>query len=235
VRLLLHAIARVDSSPPDLAAGLRNLPPLRVDEAGLSAWATPLAEAGDALGRADLLAHHAIVSEIDERADGCLPARFPTWVEGDALRELLRARQVALSTGLERVRGRAELAVTVVWTSSLETTTPAPAASAAPPETSTPGRRYLVERRQAFAGSDRQRERARELADELERVLGADLVGARHQLNPSRQVALSSALLVPRARAEGLKMALALVKRDVRILVNGPWPAYTFATWAEEA
>ena len=43
-------------------------------------------------------------------------------------------------------------------------------------------------------------------------------------------VALSSAVLVARASAEDVKNRLIRAEQDVRILVNGPWPPYTFAT-----
>jgi hypothetical protein len=68
------------------------------------------------------------------------------------------------------------------------------------------------------------------LADQTERVVGSELVDVRHQVCPSVTVALSSALLVPRDRAEQIKARLIRQEQDVRILVNGPWPAYTFAS-----
>ena len=73
------------------------------------------------------------------------------------------------------------------------------------------------------------RERARELADEIERVAGADLVAVWRQVCPSTGVALSSALLAPQARAKDLMARLLGMQDGVRILVNGPWPPYTFA------
>ena len=42
-------------------------------------------------------------------------------------------------------------------------------------------------------------------------------------------VALSSALLAPQARARDLMDRLLGMQDGVRILVNGPWPPYTFA------
>ena len=66
------------------------------------------------------------------------------------------------------------------------------------------------------------------LADELERLVANDLVEVRHQICPSATVALSSAVLVPRTRAEKIRAQLIRAEQDVRILVNGPWPPYTF-------
>ena len=92
-----------------------------------------------------------------------------------------------------------------------------------------PGTRYLLERQQALAGSDLRRARATELADEIERVAGADLVAVRRQVCPSATVAISSALLAPQASARNLIARLLGMHNGLRILVNGPWPPYTFA------
>jgi hypothetical protein len=80
-----------------------------------------------------------------------------------------------------------------------------------------------------IAGSERRRERATELADAIEKRVGADLVDSRRRVCPSPSVALSLALLVPRENAHELVARLLSLAQDVRILVNGPWPPYTFA------
>jgi hypothetical protein len=192
-----------------------------VREADLFAYASCLDAPAEHFGRADLLAHHAIISGLAAQTD-VLPARFPTWLaDEESMRGELGRRRTDLVEALERVRGRVEIALTAIWTS--------PAEKEAPPEAATPGRWYLLGRQQAVTGSDRRRARARELADEIERLVGDDLVDVRHLLCPSATVALSSALLVPRARAENIKSCLTRTAHDVRILINGPWPPYTFA------
>jgi Gas vesicle synthesis protein GvpL/GvpF len=205
------------------AKGVREERLVRVDAAGLTAWATALADDVGSLKREDLLAHHRLVSEIFASADAVLPARFPTWVPDDAtLIEQLRARREEFVARLEGVRGSCELAVTALWTAPLDE---APAGV----EADTPGRRYLLSRRQALASSDQRRARADTLADELERAVGPDLVQAGRVVCPSAAVALSLALLVRRPRAADIKLRLVRAQQDVRILVNGPWPPYTFA------
>jgi hypothetical protein len=221
VNLLLHAITPLEAADTPLA-GLRGQPLVRVEEQGLAAWATEFRETPDQLTRADLLSHHDLVTCLHEQLDAALPARFPTWVaDVEGVRHILRSRRAELATSLDRVRGRAELSVTVVWLTDDDP----PAA----PDAATPGRRYLLERRQALAGSDRRRERARELADRLERLVGPDdLIEGQRQVCPSKTIAVSIALLVPRVRAAEVKGRLARVEPDVRILVNGPWPPYSF-------
>jgi hypothetical protein len=186
----------------------------------MSAYASRFDAPAENFGRADLLAHHDIISGLAAQMD-VLPARFPTWLaDEETVRSDLDRRRGDLVAALERVHGRVELAVTAVWTA---------APDEIPPEADTPGRKYLLARQQAFSGSDQRRERARALADQTERLIGSDLVEIQHQVCPSATMALSSAVLVPRESAENVKARLAREEHDVRILINGPWPPYTFA------
>jgi Gas vesicle synthesis protein GvpL/GvpF len=182
--------------------GLRGKPVVSVLEGNLTAWATDI----DTLEwtREDLLTHHAIVERIFSVADACLPARFGAQVTP----ELLAERQADLVSALERVAGRAELAVTAVWST--------------PGEHARTGTAYLRARAAAL-------KQAEQLAHQLERATQDDVVEVQHVLCPSRTVMLRSALLVPGERAATAKQRLPREARDVRILVNGPWPPYTFA------
>jgi hypothetical protein len=221
VNLLLHAITRGEATraPP---AGVRGQRVLRVAEVDLAAWATQFRERPDGLTRADLLSHHEVVTLLHDQLDAAVPARFPTWVaDGEALRRVMAGKHTQLSASLTRVRGRVELSLTAIWLTDDDE-------AAAAPEAATPGRRYLLQRRQAFAGSDRRRQRAGELADQLEHLVGPDLVEGQRQVCPSRTIALAMSLLVPRSRTPEVKARLGRVEPDVRILVNGPWPPYSF-------
>jgi hypothetical protein len=220
MRLLLHAVTTADGPEPS-RLGLRGQPLIVVRHAELAAYASRFDAPAENFGRADLLTHHDIISCLAAQVD-VLPARFPTWLaDEDAVRRELDRRRDDLVGALKRVRGRVELAVTAVWTAAPD--------HIPPPEAPTPGRKYLLGRQQAFSGSDQRRVRARALADDTERLIGDDLVEIRHQVCPSATVALSSAVLVPRASAENVKARLLRAERDVRILINGPWPPYTFA------
>ena len=202
--------------------GLRGGRLARIDQSALTAWATELSDTEPSFTREDLLAHHTLVAEIFTREEAILPARFPTFVaDQDTLCDRLRSRQDALTAQLERVRGCCELAVTVLWTNS-DAVQPAV-------EADSPGRRYMAERRQALTASDRRRAQAKTLAEAVERDVGQELIDVRHSLCPSASVGLSSALLVKRSRIEDVQTRLVHTQQDVRILVNGPWPPYTFA------
>ncbi len=221
MRLLLHAVTTSEAAA-ESPTGLRGRPLIVVCHAELSAYASRFDAPVENFGRADLLEHHNIISCLSAQID-VLPARFPTWLADEqSLRGELERRHAKFDEALARVRGRVEIAVTALWTAE-------PDAQQSPPTATTPGRNYLLGRRQVLTGSDKRRERARSLADETERLVGDDLVDVRHQVCPSATVALSSALLVPRASAESVTKRITRAEQDVRILINGPWPPYTFA------
>jgi hypothetical protein len=214
VGLLLYAI----TTPPAAEASRRIL---TVNE--LTAWISPerVPDAGP-FTRTDLLEHHRVVTEIFEQVEGCLPARFPTvLVDAAAVQRHLEERQGELTRQIEAVRGACELAVTAVWT----TDDAAPVVQA-----TTPGREYMLRRQAELTASDERHARAEAVAAEIEHATGDALRDSERHVCPSHDVALSIALLVARPYADAVRERLGHVsRRDVRILVHGPWPPYTFA------
>jgi len=198
----------------------------RLAIAELVAWTTDLTADRDVSSREDLLHHHRIVTEVFGGVAACLPARFPTVLDASRLETLLVERRDELQRRLEIVRGACELAITAVWTTP-DDLTPLPT------ETS-PGRRYLLERQRTLSASDRRRARAVELAEDLERELANTPREVRRQVCPSATVALSTALLLPVTEAKAAKQRIPRTAPDVRILVNGPWPPYSFASIRSE-
>jgi hypothetical protein len=108
--------------------------------------------------------------------------------------------------------------VTVTWAD--EPSSPEPPAPA-----TSPGKRFLEDRRRHYAQSDQRRAEAERLA----RLIAADerVLEARH--SPTN-VGLSSALLVHAEDAVGVAKRLRSLQEGVRILVNGPWPPYSFVS-----
>lgn len=214
--LLLRAITQ----PTDL----REIDDVRaLDVGGLTAWISEVfTDASRTFTKRDLLDDHRLVERIFQKVDACLPVRFPTVFEDpEALHASLSARSTGLETELERVRGCCEIAVTLTWTSPED-------AQAFVQQAVTPGRRYLLERQARWAGSDRRHARASELAAEIERIVGRELVEASRSVCPSPTLALSMALLVKLVDAQQVLGRLPRSAADVRILVHGPWPAYSF-------
>jgi hypothetical protein len=161
--------------------------------------------------REGMLEHHRVVSRVHERVD-CLPVRFPTWAEDETAAErLVDARAEALRMALERVRGKSELAVTLVWEEALARE---PAAG---------GRDYMEKKRVYWAARREREAAAREWASQL----GPDVLV---KVCPNDQVAVSAAVLVPRGRADEAALSLPPALDGTRCVINGPWPPYSFAT-----
>ena len=204
--LLVRAIT---SSPEGPAPGGL----LSFEVNGITVWASALADEHPPFTRDDVLENHRLVSEIFAVVRACLPVRFPSEVDDVAAIDAAR-----FAPDLERVRDACELAVTAAWRPPFQQSTP-------PVTANTPGRRYLQQRQVNV----HLRERAERLAQEIVETVGTSLLEESTTVCPSEKVALSLALLVRRAEAEGVKSRIPRTAQDVRILINGPWPPYTFA------
>ena len=220
----LHAITRPGPAPA--ATGLRGAPLEFIGAGPLGAWATRDPLDGDA--RADALEHHRVVEGICA-AQPCLPIRLGTRLpDAEAVRALIGPRADALLLTLERVGGRRELAVTLLWPDSgVE-----PGRGHATVGPGAPGRAFLERKRSDQAAEDARRATAESLARALETGLATEQSDVRHAMCPSSRVALSTAVLARAGEAEALKeRAVEIVSRleGVRGVVSGPWPPYTFA------
>ncbi len=229
--LLAHAITSAPPAGP-LGVGLRGRPLAWAEADGVGLWSTDW-DPAEKLGRADALEHHGLIARICA-AQACLPVRFGTaFASREAAAASLAPRCVELCAALDRVAGRTELAVTLLWRdhagSRLE------AQSDAPPGAG-PGRRYLEAGRRREARLRERRARARQLADRLVAELAEEPRLVWHEICTAEGVAVSLAVLVPSDRALQRRSELeGLVSSfdDVVGVVNGPWPPYSFAEPAD--
>jgi hypothetical protein len=212
--LLLHGIGPAE--PHSRLQGLRQQPLARIAYGVLAAYATRWADASRELVREDLLGHHALVEALHLQMEAFLPARLSAWFEDEAaLRSILEQRQPDYSQALERIRNRVELAIT-----ALPTAAPEPVERA-----KMSGTEYLRQRQVT-------RRLAQTVSAEIRHVLEGQAIEVQESIAPRAGVVLSMAVLTPRAQAADVaeRLEAAVVNlRDVRILVNGPWPPYTFA------
>lgn len=213
--LLLYAITSPAEGPSP-----RGVLAFEVD--AVTVWATCLAEDHPPFTKDDVLEHHRVVTEIFALVRSCLPFRFPTEVEDVAAIDL-----ETFAPQLERMRDACELAVTAAWHPPLqESTPPVTAVTAADAALEkAPGRRYLQQRQVVV----HRRAQAERLADHILEAAGTSVLEESRAVCPSEKIALSLALLVRRGEAERIKARIPRSARDVRILINGPWPPYTFA------
>ena len=223
--LIAHAIAPAPRPSLD-TEGLRGRQ-LNWSEAGeIGLWSTDW-DPAEKLDRGDALDHHRLVERICA-VQPCLPVRFGTaFATDDAARASLESRAQALRAALDRVAGKSELAITLLWTNN-----PGGSAPRTPDEGVGPGRRFMEERRARYLARDTRRARAVDLVECLIAGLSVERALVWHEICTSESVAVSLAVLVPNERAAERKTELERMARgfdDVTGVVNGPWPPYSFA------
>ncbi len=237
--IYLYAICDGSALPAGLAlTGLDEAPVWAVAGAGLVA-AVSMTDRHSVSPQADLAWQHENVVERLMEHGGVLPARFGTLApDMDTLAAQLHNRRAEFAASLDRVRGRVEISVRVLW----DDAGAAPrAAGDAPRERIDPaptGRAYLL-RRQAEEQSARERQaRGAALAETLHAALRAVSVDAVRRVLATPRMLLTGAYLVDRGRVDDFRLrldALSGQHTSLRFMSTGPWPAYNFVALADRA
>jgi len=160
-----------------------------------------------------VLVHERVLEAIMERGP-VLPLRFGTQLGSEQeLAITLSQRREEWSAALERVRGRVELGIRVL------------AERPERPRGGGSGREYLLNR---VAEHRRAEMAARELHVPLDELA----VVSQLSEHPSPPAVVVGSYLVAEGSVDGFRSrAEALAKRhdDLRVVVTGPWPPYSFA------
>jgi Gas vesicle synthesis protein GvpL/GvpF len=226
VTLIAHAIAPAPHAPVE-GEGLRGRPLSWSGAGDIGLWSTHW-DPADKLDRSDALEHHRLVERICA-SQPCLPVRFGTaFATADAARASLASRSTELRAALDRVAGKSELALTLLWAKNSGGSAPRP-----PDPATGPGRRFMEERRARYATKEARKARADDLVERLIAELPVERSLVWHQTCTSDGVAVSLAVLVPSEQADQRKADLQRLAggfSDVVGVVNGPWPPYSFAS-----
>jgi hypothetical protein len=171
------------------------------------------------------LRHEQVVEALMPR-HAVLPARFGTLFrqQGD-LGSTLRKFHDRLARGLDRVRGRVELGLRVLWQPNRRD---APAAAPAPGGS---GRDYMVARLAEERRRREQQQAAEQLADRLHAPLASLAAESTLKVLATPELLLSAAYLVDRDGAAGFRCAVERLGAEheaLRMLCTGPWPPYHF-------
>jgi hypothetical protein len=181
----------------------------------------------------NLWLHEAIVEALRQQGPA-LPVRFRTVLaDASAVAGALAERYDVLVADLDRLGDKVEFGLNVLWDAP---TTPgedlAPGSGAA---VEAPGRgaRYLQARLAAYRHEAAMGERARVLAHELDRQLSVHALERRCTLLTTPRLVVRAAYLLEPGRVPAFQDAFAQLRRahpDLRLLLSGPWPPYTFVT-----
>jgi hypothetical protein len=168
------------------------------------------------------LRHEGVVEALFEQR-ATLPVRFGTVMADEAqVRQQLDERGDVYLRALDRVRGRVELGVRVLWVDRSP-------ASAPPARTS--GRDYLMGRLEEERRFQARKAEARSQAESFCARLSGLATDTAVQLTPTPGLLFSAAFLVDREKVADFTREVALVEGGsdaLRLLLTGPWPAYSF-------
>ena len=229
-RYLAHAITRRATGGP--GAGLRGLPLRWIQNGELGLWATEWSGVAT-LARDDAFAHHDLVAALCD-AGPCLPVRFGTWLANEeAARRSIEEGEARFTAAVDRLADRQEVAVTLLWLEPFEAGSAGAGKAGAgrTEDAQHPGRSFLDRKRSIHVATDERRRTAEALAVRLTAELAADQADVRQETCPSGEVALSLSLLARRGEAAALKARVTTAVGElpeVRGVVSGPWPPYSF-------
>lgn len=234
----VYAILSAGAEFPQALTGLGDAPVSLVPAGAIAAAVSPFMESSAAPSPAQLLRHEATVEAI-RRVAPALPARFGTiFPDIAAVANALAARAPELQADLARVGDKLEMGLSILWATFEPGDTPSQDDAAAPLPTalqapSGPGARYLASRFMRYASESRGAADARRLAQRVDAALRPYVIESRYAVRPAPRLALRSVhLLQPDGEAAFRRVCEELRSGapDVRVLVTGPWPPYSFAT-----
>ncbi|HYV83491.1 MAG TPA: GvpL/GvpF family gas vesicle protein [Pyrinomonadaceae bacterium] len=176
--------------------------------------------------RKNALAHNAVVRSVFNQTTP-LPCRFGTIVTDKQLRNYVSTHKQALKNRLAHVRGAAEMNLRI--NGPRLNTLPASEREQAVG----PGTRFLLDKRKELRGEEWRAAQEKELSAWLGEKLGGLIRDERIYVVPHERCLLARVdHLVDRSDIEKYreKAGGAIQERpDIRFLVSGPWPPYSFA------
>jgi hypothetical protein len=222
-----------DPPPPDGTTGVDGATVRRLEAAGLAIWLSA-APADRDPAAARIRDHDAVVRKA-MRTVTPLPIRFGTvFADDDAARAVLHDRAAEFGASLDRVCGKMEVGVRVVWDEdaqrgAVEAENPRPKVVDGGPFPG--GRRFLEVRRRRIETDRALRSRAEELLDRIQACfvpLGAPCV---RDVMPRTDVAGTLTHLVGRTEKESYRLRVEGARRsfsNLSIVMSGPFAPYSF-------
>ncbi len=240
--LYLYAITDRPEAPMPAEPGLANVFPTGLPYRDIAAVASPLSTARVSPTEDNLWRHEAIVEALmADRA--VLPVRFGTVLAGEAaVQAVLTAHYADFAADLDRVRGRVELGLRVLWEDEQmgrgaqehrsEGDSPLHPRPSAPPLSGS-GRSYLLGRLEEERRVRAWRRQAETLAAELHTPLAQLAAENTQRVLVTPRLLLTAAYLVERDQVGAFRQeveGLSAAYPALCLLCTGPWPPYSFVT-----
>lgn len=234
----VYAILPCGTAPPAVT-GLQDNPLLFVRHRDLCA-ATSVVNLAHIRTAANALRHEAVVEALG-RVGPALPVRFGTTLPDEsAIVRALSDRYATLLADLDRLTGTVEYGLTALWKEPAqdrlpEGRSPDPGAPGGDLPGG-PGTRYMRARLAMYQQEAARRDRAAEAARVLDRQLRPAALDGRWTIEPTARVAARAAYLLQQSSVEAFQQAFDASRAacpNLRLVLSGPWPPYTFVTSPE--
>jgi hypothetical protein len=170
--------------------------------------------------------HEEIVEQL--MAGGAvLPVRFGTVLADKAAAQaMLAARYPRFLANLDRVRGRVELGLRVLWQNE-----DCHVQQKGKTKEESSGRAYMLARAEEERRAQACRERGETLAAKLDRAVASLAVEGCHQILLAPRLLLTAAYLVEQRQVGAFQrevQAFSSAYPALRVVCTGPWPPYSF-------
>jgi len=237
----VYAILARDVSLPTGLRGLDDAPLSAVPWRELAAAVSPIASATLPPTPASLLRHEVVVEALCQ-AGLALPVRFGAILaDPEAVARALARQYDVLRADLARVGDKVELGLTILWETTArqneakdEQPIPWPTGTPAS-STPGPGTRYLQARLAHYQQEAARQTQVKTLIADLEQALHSSTLEQRYAMLPAPRLVVRAAYLVHHWQVKDFQQAVDQMRQrrpDLRWLISGPWPPYSFVTRA---
>ncbi len=236
----VYAIVQREARIPADLTGLGDAPLSRVPWQDLAAIGSPIQSATLPATPASVLRHEAVVEALCQ-AGPALPARFGAILaDPAAVAQSIAEKYEVLRADLARVGDKVELGLTILWDTPAkpdEAQTEQQMLAAAQTESSAPGagKRYLEAKLALHRREAAQQHQARAIIADLEQALRPYLLEQRCRVLSLPRLAVRAAYLVQPWQVQAVQRKVDELRQkqpELRWLLSGPWPPYTFVTGA---
>ena len=230
-------IDRPEAGLPDLV-GLQDAPLVSLPCQEIAAVISPFTTQGKSAeieqSGPNVWRHEAVLEALMD-SHSVLPVRFgEIFSNENAVTAMLLTHQSEYATNLQRVRGRVELSLRVIWTAEAD---PVPFQETVVVEAGTKkvmsGYEYMQSRLKEENGVEARRRKAEAMAMALQKALVEITVESSHQVVLTSPLCLKTAYLIAKRDVQAFREQIehqVLIFPEVRFLLTGPWPAYNFVT-----
>jgi hypothetical protein len=186
----------------------------------------------------EAMLHHEAVVEAVRAAHPALPVRFGTaFRDAPSIATALAQRYETLLADLDRLGDKVELSLTALWSAraSHRARHVSPLKEHARRGDGV-GARYLRARAASLRRDEGLKERARLAAQRIDKVLCDHALERRVFVHPTPRIALRMTYLLTPMHVDRFRSAFDALRgdrRELRLLLTGPWPPYSFVKRAE--